>query len=115
MEAAVKPFSPLYVGSVVVTLLFDQIDWDIPVAFSPLYVGSVVVTVTVGADRPGGSTFSPLYVGSVVVTVIKTKPKVRLGVFQSPIRRVSGCNSDRYRSDRHTLDLSVPYTSGQWL
>ena len=37
-------------------------------SFSPLYVGSVVVTEKDISDRTAENSFSPLYVGSVVVT-----------------------------------------------
>ena len=39
---------------------------------------------------------------------------VNLG-FQSPIRRVSGCNISDDISTTVKSCLSVPYTSGQWL
>ena len=69
-EAGRRTFSPLYVGSVVVTLALRKAPPSVE-AFSPLYVGSVVVTIYEGRDIAYMSVpFSPLYVGSVVVTLL---------------------------------------------
>ena len=132
-------FSPLYVGSVVVTAVGPS-NQELGFSFSPLYVGSVVVTQEQNATeyrptnfqspirrvsgcnsfpRMSGArswTFSPLYVGSVVVTLLRLIPESgRVFGFQSPIRRVSGCNSPGATGLKSEDELSVPYTSGQWL
>src|SRR5690554_7786825 len=83
--------------------------------FSPLYVGSVVVTAD-GREEPSFKyPFSPLYVGSVVVTLVTGALEYPLPDFQSPTRRVSGCNPQTEHDQAHPGALSVPYTSGQWL
>mgnify|MGYP000935965134 CR=1 FL=1 len=86
-------FSPLYVGSVVVTELKDELYDEYWLNFqSPIRRVSGCnerLEAELGY-RP--KSFSPLYVGSVVVT-----------------QRYPGGGS------HSRIPLSVPYTSGQWL
>ena len=66
-------------------------------------------------------TFSPLYVGSVVVTRTDGHPGRERFHFQSPIRRVSGCNAYPLRDIPKELSFSPLYVGsvvvtveGEW-
>ena len=86
-------FSPLYVGSVVVTVRLHFCPDDGYSFFqSPIRrVSSCNISITYPATARSNP-FSPLYVGSVVVTEIEIVDMILLVDFQSPIRRVSSCN-----------------------
>ena len=108
-------FSPLHVGSVVVTVHHKFVtEWFL--AFSPLHVGSVVVTEVIGYNWTSPIDFqSPTRRVSGCNAALNYILQEAANDFQSPIRRVSGCNVNQY-GETYSLDpLSVPYTSGQWL
>ena len=58
--------------------------------FSPLFVGAMVATMYLKHYHPVEFTFSPLFVGAMVATEMERREKMR-------------------------RDLSVPFSSGQWL
>ena len=108
------PFSPLHVGSVVVTTAIQALLYDY-FAFSPLHVGSVVVTLSGGVRGRKTEAFSPLHVGSVVVTYCLTAQVIVLKAF-SPLHVGSVVVTPTPASfPSPDENLSVPYTSGQWL
>ena len=85
-------------------------------SFSPLYVGSVVVTQHGSEGVPVFSDFqSPIRRVSGCNAYFNTASYNHAVGFQSPIRRVSGCNVEEGIDPTDTTMLSVPYTSGQWL
>ena len=64
---------------------------------------------------PWGRCFSPLSHGSVVATRQVRGGPLGLPEFQSPISRVSGCNSPAFCARSSQPGVSVPYLTGQWL
>ena len=59
--------------------------------------------------------FSPLFVGSVGATGVRETRTFMARPFQSPFRRVSGCNKEFKVLAMVSATLSVPFSSGQWV
>ncbi len=85
-------FSPLVVGSMGATIvpIIPPIAALLP--FSPLVVGSMGATLPFFANTCSLKTFSPLVVGSMGATDGHHAGGDDQGDFQSPCRRVNGCN-----------------------
>ena len=83
--------------------------------FSPLFIGAMVATLHGLLQVVHFPPFSPLFIGAMVATAMEIPSGGFRCIFQSPFHRGNGCYFTMACGDDSDIDLSVPFSSGQWL
>ena len=111
----VRSFSPLFIGAMVATHSDIRKLLHLGSPFSPLFIGAMVATVLRVPLPDYHDAFSPLFIGAMVATAKGVELHISARRFQSPFHRGNGCYFFSHSLDLQILNLSVPFSSGQWL
>ena len=118
-----ETFSPLFIGAMVATathvfIALTMVDLRPSLPLSPLFIGAMVATNIGALDDMRSENFyfqSAFHRGNGCY-YISVSNDIRTNMnFQSPFHRGNGCYSGDTDTSCHLIDLSVPFSSGQWL